>query len=476
MIITLLILSAVSIVLLVLILSRKGDNSAIGWLSEAIEERLDETNVLIRDENAYMRQETMTRLRENRQELSHTLADISQVMSQQSMDMTGSQARFLSEMMEQIGVLRTQMEDSARQSRMELTELQKSFEDRIAADTAALSEVQRAQFADMRSEQERAQRQQTEMIETMRAENMAKLDEMRRTVDEQLQQTVEKRFDASFRTISDQLEQVHRGLGEMQQLAAGVGDLRKVLTNVKTRGTFGEIQLGVILDQFLSPEQYLREAHVEPGSANHVEFAVKLPGRSAEEAVLLPIDSKFPTEAYQRLMEAYEDPNGAEKAAKEGADFEREIKRCAREISTKYIRPPFTTDFALLFVPSEGIYAEVLRRPGLTDFLQQTYHITVVGPTNLVAFLNSLQMGFRTLAIEQRTSEVWVLLSSVKAEFGRFSDALDKTRKKLSEAVSVVEKAGVRSRSIERRLREVEVQPGEAEAGSSVWLNRSDPE
>lgn len=302
-------------------------------------------------------------------------------------------------------------------------------------------------------------------LKFLQEENGRKLEEMRATVDEKLQASVEKRFNDSFRLISDRLDQVHKGLGEMQTLANGVGDLKKVLSNVKTRGTLGEIQLGSILEQFLAPDQYEMNAAVKEGSLERVEFAVRLPGNAiGEKPLLLPIDSKFPIEDYQRLLEAYDKSMDLSPAELEnyGRLFENAVRKNAKDIRDKYLNPPVTTDFAIMFVPTEGLYAEILRRTGLFEALQRDLKITVVGPSNLAAFLSSLQMGFRTLAIEQRSSEVWEVLGAVKTEFGQFGQILDKTRKKLVEAANVIDKAGVRSRSIERKLRNVEALPKDA--------------
>ncbi len=296
-------------------------------------------------------------------------------------------------------------------------------------------------------------------LKSMQEDNGKRLEEMRRTVDEKLQESVEKRFNESFKNISERLDLVHKGLGEMQSLATGVGDLKKVLTNVKTRGNLGEIQLAAILEQCLAPDQYVVNAAVRPNSAERVEFAVKMPGRDADlPAVLLPIDSKFPVEDYQRLLEAYEQAAPDELKIAQRA-FESAVKKCAADIHGKYINPPATTDFALMFVPTEGLYAEILRLPGLFEQLQREWKIAVVGPSNLLAFLNSLQMGFRTLAIEKRSGEVWSILGAVKTEFGRFGDILDKTRNKLESAVTEIDNAGVRSRAIVRKLRTVQELP-----------------
>lgn len=303
-----------------------------------------------------------------------------------------------------------------------------------------------------------------ESLRTLRLETAGKLDEMRQVVDEKLQQSVEKRFNESFRLISERLDQVHKGLGEMQNLAHGVGDLKKVLGNVKTRGVLGEFQLGAILEQYLTPDQYETNVAVKPHSAERVEFAVRMPGgRDEEKPVYLPVDSKFPLEDYQRLLDAYD--HAGETAASDLEhilkSFEASVRRNARSIHDKYISPPYTTDFALMFVPTEGLYAEILRRNGLFESLNREFKVAVVGPANLMAFLNSLQMGFRTLAIEKRSSEVWNVLGAIKTEFGKFGEILEKTKLKLTQAVNVIDNAQVRSRAIQRRLKSVQELPSD---------------
>ncbi len=297
-------------------------------------------------------------------------------------------------------------------------------------------------------------------LQAMQEDNARKLELMRVTVDEKLHSTLEKRLGESFQQVSERLEQVYKGLGEMRSLAAGVGDLKRVLTNVKTRGTWGEIRLGHILEQILTPDQYEVNVATKKNSSDRVEFAVKLPGNDADRqnVVWLPMDSKFPQEDYQRLMDAWEtgDSPLAEQSMK---NLEARIRAEARRIKEKYLDPPHTTDFAIMFLPVEGLYAEVLRRPGLCDDLQREYRIVVTGPTTLAALLNSLQMGFRTLAVEKRSSEVWQLLGVVKSEFGKFGDVLAKTRKKLQEASNTIDAAEVRTRAIERRLRGVQEMP-----------------
>ncbi|MEK7207128.1 MAG: DNA recombination protein RmuC [Pseudomonadota bacterium] len=295
-------------------------------------------------------------------------------------------------------------------------------------------------------------------LKDLQAGNEAGLEKMRLTVDEKLHKTLETRLGESFKLVSDRLEAVHKGLGEMKTLAADVGNLQKVLTNVKTRGTWGEVQLENILEQMLTADQYMKNVVTKPGSSERVEFAIRLPGRTSDEQpVLLPIDAKFPREDYERLLDAQDraDVVAAEAAAK---DMENRIRSEAKKIHEKYIAPPHTTDFGLLFLPTEGLYAEVLRRPGLSDLLQREYRVTITGPTTLAALLNSLQMGFRTLAIEKRSSEVWQVLGVVKTEFGKFGELLAKTKKQLETASSTLGDAETKSRTIVRKLRDVEIE------------------
>lgn len=292
----------------------------------------------------------------------------------------------------------------------------------------------------------------------MQKDNNEKLEKMRVTVDEKLQGTLEKRLGESFKIVNDRLESVYKGLGEMQTLAQGVGDLKKVFTNVKSRGFWGEIQLGNILEQFLTKEQYDCNVKTKPKSNDLVEFAIKLPGRNDNEFVWLPVDSKFPIEDYSRLVDA-EDLGDSSLVLESRKKLENSIKSFAKDISEKYIEAPFTTDFGIMFLPTESLYCEVLRNTGLCEFISQKYRIVVSGPTTFVALLNSLQMGFKTLAIEKRTSEVWQLLGIVKTEFAKFGDILDKTNKKLLEISSTMELASKKSRTIERKLKRVEALP-----------------
>ena len=299
-----------------------------------------------------------------------------------------------------------------------------------------------------------------EQLRDIRNENTKKLDEMKQTVDEKLQQSMEKHFNDSFKLISERLDAVHKGLGEMHSPAVGVGDLKKVLTNVKTRGNIGEIQLSALLEQYLAPEQYATNVSTVPNSTELVEFAIRLPGSKDDTPVYLPVDSKFPVEDYQRLLECYEEfPRMSPEVKKAQENFARTVRKDAADIRNKYVYPPHTTAFALMFVPSEGIYAEILRIPGLFEKLQSELQISVTGPSNLVAFLNSLQMGFKTLAIEKRSNEVWQILGAVKSEFNKFGNEMDATRKSLESVVNHMEKIGTRSRALERKLRDVQELP-----------------
>lgn len=298
-----------------------------------------------------------------------------------------------------------------------------------------------------------------ERLRMVQDDNACKLEQIRQTVDEKLQGTLEKRLSESFSLVSERLEQVYKGLGEMQTLAAGVGDLKRVLTNVKTRGTWGEVQLAALLEQVLTVEQYACNVAIRPGSNERVEFAIRLPGRDEADAnatVWLPVDAKFPQEDYLRLVDAA-DRGDADAVEHAGRQLELRVRGFAKDICEKYVYPPATTDFAMMFLPTEGLYAEVLRRPGLVDDLQREFRVCVAGPSTLHALLNSLQMGFRTLAIRKRSSEVWAVLGAVKTELGKFGGVLEKVQKKLQEASSTIEAAATRTRVIERTLRKVEV-------------------
>jgi len=305
---------------------------------------------------------------------------------------------------------------------------------------------------------ERVRNVLNEQLASIQKDNAEKLEQMRKTVDEKLHATLEERLGQSFKLVSDRLEQVHRGLGEMQSLASGVGDLKRVLTNVKTRGTWGEFQLEALIEQIFTPDQYEKNRVTRPGASERVEIAIRLPGRDGDQPVWLPIDAKFPIEDYQRVLDAHEQADTAlvEEAAKA---LEVRIRGEAKKIKEKYIEPPYTTDFAVMYLPTEGLYAEVLRRTGLAESLQREHRVVVTGPTNTAAMLNSLQMGFRTLAIEKRSSEVWALLGGVKTEFEKFGGVIAETEKKLQEAANKFQSVGVRTRAIQRRLHDVQALP-----------------
>lgn len=345
----------------------------------------------------------------------------------------------------------------------QLAALQKQLSDTLAQQLQGLSEANARRLSEVRAtlESQLAQLQQS---------NAAKLDEMRATVDEKLHKTLETRLAESFQHVAQRLEQVHKGLGEMQSLAAGVGDLKHLLTNVKTRGIFGEAQLAALLEQVLTPEQYAAQVATRPNSRNVVDFAVRLPGKTDDGTpVWLPIDAKFPNEDYERLLAAQQraDAAGAEAAAKA---LEQRVRQEAKSIAEKYLEPPHTTDFAILFLPTEGLYAEVLRRPGLMDTLQRESRVTLAGPTTMLAILNALHMGFRTLALEKRSSEVWQVLGAVKTEFGKFGDVLAKVKAQTQTVLNSLDSAEVRSRAMGRALKKVEALPAEE---ASAWLPAS---
>lgn len=368
--------------------------------------------------------------------------------------------------------LRTELTENATlgrtENRQQFTEFQSAIKN-VLSESQQSQSSQLSDFAQRLKELNTAVTEQLDRIRQtveqrlteLQTQNATKLDEMRQTVDQRLQTTLEQRLGESFKIVSESLERVSVGLGEMQSIAAGVGDLKKVLTNVKTRGTWSEFQLGALLEQMLTPDQYASNVAPNPATADRVEFAVKLPGKAAaDQPVWLPIDAKFPVEDYQRLLEASERAD-VEGIASAGNALEVRLRAAAKDISTKYVAAPYTTDFAILYLPTEGLYAEALRRPGLVESLQRQYRILIAGPMTLAALLNSLQMGFRTLAIQQRSSEVWEVLGAVKTEFGKFGEVIAKVKKKLDEASSQIDQTGVRSRAIERRLRSVETLPAE---------------
>ena len=358
----------------------------------------------------------------------------------------------------------------AKDNRAEMSNSMTLINDRILKNINDVSERTEARLESMRKTIEGK-------LTEIQASNDNRLEQMRKTVDEKLQETLNTRISQSFKLVTDQLEQVYKGLGDMQKLATGVGDLKKVLSNVKARGIIGELQLGKILEQYLTVDQYVRNVRIKPGSRENVEFAIKLPGNeNPEEPVLLPVDSKYPTEDYQRLMEIYENIVNypKEEVLKAEKAFDASVIRSAKEIQQKYISPPVTTNFAIMFVPTEGLYAQILSRPGLFEQIQREINVTVVGPSNLAAFMSSLQMGFRTLAVQKQSNEVWRILSAVKTEFSTFEKALKTAQKQIDSASENIDKlVGVRTRMIQKKLKNIQELPA-GESASLLEAGESD--
>ncbi|MFT4045761.1 MAG: DNA recombination protein RmuC [Solimonas sp.] len=436
-------------------LLRRAPDAAAALKSEF--ERLDRA---LRDEAAQTRRETAELTRGQRAELAAALQQFGTQLHQQQDSLRGTLAdkleAFAAELRLQsrrLGESHQHLIEEARKGRTEQTDVLARFGEQQRAALQQLVESQTQQAVALRASVD-------DNLKTLRKDNEERLEQMRRTVDEKLHETLERRLGESFKQVSDRLEQVHKGLGEMQTLASGVGDLKRVLTNVKTRGGWGEVQLENILEQIFTAEQFARQVTTRPGSREAVDCAIRLPGRGEHEApVWLPIDAKFPSEDYERLLDA-QDRADAEAIKASGAQLERAVRLQAKSIGEKYLAPPHTTDFAVMFLPTEGLYAEVIRRPGIVDSLQREHRVVLAGPTTLTALLNSLQMGFRTLAIEQRSSEVWRVLGAVKTEFGKFGDVLDRVSEKLEQAQKQIAQTGVRSRAITRHLRGVEALPG----------------
>ncbi|MFT3670319.1 MAG: DNA recombination protein RmuC [Pseudoxanthomonas sp.] len=432
LLVLLLVLVAVAVVLLAVLVLRRPE-ARIGDLLERA----------LRDEQ-----------REGRSELRDQLEGLSRAQEVRIDGFGRSLADLSTRTDQRLDVLRDTLTEDARKGRLESAESQQRFADTLGQRLNELTQRNEQRIGEMRQTLEGR-------LKELQADNAQKLEQMRATVDEKLQTTLEARLGASFKLVSERLEQVQRGLGEMQQLATGVGDLKRVLTNVKDRGGWGEVQLENLLEQVLTAEQFARGVKVRPDGNEAVDFAIRLPGRQdGDVPVWLPIDAKFPREDYERLLDAQErgDTEGMRTAA---TQLERAIKVQAKSINEKYVVPPHTTDFAVLFLATEGLYAEAIRRPGLVDALQRDHRIVVAGPTTLAALLNSLQMGFRTLAIEKRSSEVRLLLGAVKTEFGKFATVLEKAHTQLDTVQNSIKQAGVRTRAIERQLRGVEALPGE---------------
>jgi len=408
------------------------------------------------------RREQIAQLTAFRNELAHTAQNLT-TDSQQSRELVSASTQsFGLRIQERFDTLTSTLSSGTRET---FDSLKGDIHTQLVAMSTALKEQLNANTRQLTglvtSQQQDAQALRNALNERLTAiqqDNAAKLEAMRQTVDEKLHATLEQRLGESFKLVSDRLEQVHKGLGEMQTLAGSVGDLKRVMTNVKTRGTWGELQLGAIIENVLTPEQYARNVKTRPDSNDLVEFAIRLPGKIDEQPVWLPIDSKYPVEHYQRLLDAHDAVDKAAIAAA-GNALETSIKLEARKIADKYLAPPHTTDFAILYLPTESLFAEVLRRPGLVEAVQNECRIVITGPANLAAMLNSLQMGFKTLAIEKRSSEVWKVLGQVKTEFKKFGEVVEATRKSIDTAAKKFEQVGVRTRAIERQLREVQELP-----------------
>ena len=441
----------VLLVVLLIVLLRRGRGDLLAPLKQALDdlhddgERLERT---LRDEQRAGRGEQSQRLEQLRDSVQTQFAQLAQLQHQRIEDF-GLRLEQSSQRTDQrLEALRLALQDDARKAREEGAQALSRFGDLLRLGLQEQGEHSQLRLAEVRATLETR-------LKELQADNARQLDAMRVTVDEKLHATLETRLGESFKLVSERLEQVHRGLGEMQGLAQGVGDLKRVLGNVKTRGILGEVQLAALLEQLLTMDQYASNIATVPGSSERVEFAIRLPGRDVDAPIWLPIDAKFPREDYERLLDAQERAD-AEGAATAAAALERRIREAAKSIRDKYISVPATTDFAIMFLPTEGLYAEVIRRPGLFEALQRDQRVVVTGPTTLSATLSSLQMGFRTLAIEKRSSEVWLLLGAVKTEFGKFGAVLDKTRTHLDNARNSIDAAGVRTRAIERKLRGVE--------------------
>ncbi|MCD6665849.1 MAG: DNA recombination protein RmuC [Hydrogenophaga sp.] len=403
-------------------------------LSQQVQDLSRQTESRLGVLESELRREVGDNARAGRQEVLQTLATFQEAVNRQAAEATRTQNAQIDAFAQQLLQLRGTLSDTLTRQLQDLSE----------ANARRLSEVRATLEA---------------QLGLLQQSNAAKLDEMRATVDEKLHATLEQRLGESFKQVAERLEQVHKGLGEMQNLAQGVGDLKHLLTNVKTRGMFGEAQLGALLEQVFAPEQYATQVATRPGSRNVVDFAIRLPGRGDDGAPCwLPIDAKFPNEDYERLLEAQQraDAEGVELAAR---GLEQRIRLEAKSMADKYLEPPHTTDFAILFLPTEGLYAEVLRRPGLMEALQRDHRVTLAGPTTLMAMLNSLQMGFRTLALEKRSSEVWQVLGAVKTEFGKFGDVLAKVKNQTQTVLNTLDAAEVRSRAMGRALKGVEALP-----------------
>jgi DNA recombination protein RmuC len=453
LLIALIVIVALSLLLQIAVLLRGRGDAGTSAKLDALKDDGARVERTLREEQRAGREELQQGFDRFRGHLGEQLGGMSQQQAER-IDGFGQRLNLLTERTDSgLQALAQRLAEDARKSREETTLALNHFGEQQQQRLAALGADHEKRMGEVRATLEAK-------LGAIQQDNAAKLEQMRATVDEKLQSTLETRLGQSFQLVSERLEAVQRGLGEMQNLAIGVGDLKRVLTNVKSRGILGEVQLGALLEQMLTAEQYESNVITVPGSNERVEFAIRMPGQGEGEHILLPIDAKFPMEDYQRLLEAQENAD-VEAAGLAGRALELRVREEAKRIKSKYIAPPHTTDFAVLFLPTEGLFAEVIRRPGLFELLQREHRVTVAGPTTLSALLNSLQMGFRTLAIAKRSSEVWALLGAVKNEFGKFGVVLEKTRKQLDAARNSIDSAGQRTRAIERKLRGVETLSGE---------------
>jgi DNA recombination protein RmuC len=411
--------------------------------------------------------------RQARQELGEGLTRLGEVQAATLAGMAQAQQERLTALAERLDALTHTQETRLEAQRLALEGGLAAGRAEMAQTLKNLSEAQGKSLAEIKAELAVIASTVQASLERLTTENTAKLEQMRQTVDEKLQGTLDKRLGESFGLVSRQLEMVHKSVGEMQGLANGVGDLKRMLSNVKTRGTWGEVQLGSLLDEVFIAEQVAKNVEIRPGSGQRVEFAIRLPGPTGDNDLLLPIDAKFPQEDYERLMDAAEraDPIAEEAAIKA---LEARVRGFAKDICDKYVCPPHSTDFAIMYLPTEGLYAEVLRRPGLAEALWRDYRVQAAGPTTLASILNSLKLGFRTLAIQKRSGEVWQVLGAVKTEFARYGEVLDKVRKKLQEAEGHIDKVAVRKRAIDRKLKVVQELP-EAQAAGLLGMEGQEP-
>lgn len=434
------------------------DVSPLQQTMAGVEKAFERVSQAVRDESARNRTEAAAAARDSREELSAALKSVGDSLNKHLLDLMQANDQKLAAMREtveqRLGFLQDENGKKLAEMRQEAAANALKTREEVVAALKTFNESSETRLEKVRATVE-------EKLKAIQEDNAKSLDQMRNTVEEKLQGTLEKRLGESFKQVSERLEQVHKGLGEMQSLATGVGDLKRVLTNVKTRGTWGEVQLGAMLEEVLTPEQYGKNVATK-GDGERVEFAIKLPGRGDDKdaVVWLPIDAKFPIEDYRRLIEAQEQGN-AERAEAAGKQLENRIKQCANDVCQKYLCPPRTTDFGILFLPTEGLFFEVMRRVGLAEALQRQCRVTIAGPTTLWSLLNSLQMGFRTLAIEKRSSEVWKLLAAVQTEFGKYGEILDKVQKKLKEASTTIDETAARSRVIQLKLRDVQKLPAD---------------